>query len=155
MSDLVIIPLSLREANCFVKEHHRHHGPVAGCKFAIGCALDGLLIGIAIAGRPVSRKLGDGMTIEVTRLCTDGQPNACSRLYGAAMRVAREMGYTRAITYTQTDEPGTSLRASGWTMDGVTPGRSWNRPNRKRSPRSPPSDKYRWVKCLRSGRNQS
>ena len=155
MSNLVIIPLTLRKANYFVKEHHRHHGPVTGCKFAIGCSLNGELIGIAIAGRPVSRRLDDGMTIEVTRLCTDGQPNACSRLYGAAVRVAREMGYTRAITYTHSDEPGTSLRAAGWTMDGRIPGRSWNRPNRKRNLRSPPSDKCRWVKYLKNGRNQS
>lgn len=35
-------------------------------------------------------------------------------LYGAAWRAAKAMGYQRAITYTQADETGASLRAAGW-----------------------------------------
>lgn len=34
---LDICPISLAEANAFVEEHHRHHKPVVGHKFSIGC----------------------------------------------------------------------------------------------------------------------
>lgn len=48
-------PISLRDANEYVRKHHRHHKPVAGHKFSIGCEADGELVGVIIAGRPVSR----------------------------------------------------------------------------------------------------
>ena len=85
---LSLRPVSLAEANNFVKEHHRHHKPVRGHKFSLGCMDEEHLAGVAIVGRPVSRYLDDGMTLEVNRLCTDGTRNACSFLYGAAARVA-------------------------------------------------------------------
>ena len=47
---------------------------------------NGHLAGVAIVGRPVSRYLDNGLTLEVNRLCTDGTKNACSFLYGAAAR---------------------------------------------------------------------
>ena len=56
-------------------------------------------MGVAICGRPVARRLDDGYTLEVNRLCTDGTPNACSILYAAAYRAARAMGYNKVITY--------------------------------------------------------
>lgn len=90
-------PISLRDANEYVRKHHRHHKPVAGHKFSIGCEADGELVGVIIAGRPVSRYLDDGFTLEVTRLCTNGEKNACSFLYGAAARAAAAMGYKRII----------------------------------------------------------
>ena len=36
-------PISLRDANEYVRQHHRHHKPVAGHKFSIGCEADGEL----------------------------------------------------------------------------------------------------------------
>ena len=96
---LMLIPVSLAEANAFVAQHHRHHKPVTGHKFSIGCTADGQLVGVAIVGRPVSRYLDDGQTLEVNRLCTDGTKNACSMLYAAAWRAARAMGYRKMITY--------------------------------------------------------
>lgn len=88
-------PISLRDANEYVRKYHRHHKPVAGHKFSIGCEADGELVGVIIVGRPVSRYLDDGFTLEVTRLCTNGAKNACSFLYGAAARAAAAMGYKR------------------------------------------------------------
>ena len=79
-----------------------------------GTEADGRLAGVAIVGRPVSRYLDDGKTLEVNRLCTDGTKNACSFLYAAAARAARAMGYQRIITYTLDTEGGASLRAAGW-----------------------------------------
>ena len=69
---LTLIPISLSEANNFVATWHRHHKPVVGHKFSIGCEAGGRLVGVAIVGRPVSRYLDDGKTLEVNRLCTDG-----------------------------------------------------------------------------------
>lgn len=88
-----ICPITLREANAYVEQHHRHHKPVVGHKFSIGCSDGDKIVGVAIIGRPVARHLDDGWTLEVTRCCTDGTRNACSILYAAAWRAARAMGY--------------------------------------------------------------
>ena len=54
---LTVKPMSLADANGFVAEHHRHHKPVRGHKFSLGCMANGHLAGVAIVGRPVSRYL--------------------------------------------------------------------------------------------------
>ena len=94
---LTVKPMSLADANRFVAEHHRHHKPVRGHKFSLGCMANDRLAGVAIVGRPVSRYLDDGLTLEVNRLCTDGTKNACSFLYGAAARAAKVLGYHRLL----------------------------------------------------------
>lgn len=94
---LEICPVSLKEANAFVAENHRHHKPVTGHKFSIACADGEKIVGVAIVGRPVSRHLDDGWTLEVNRLCTDGTRNACSMLYAAAWRAVRAMGYRKLL----------------------------------------------------------
>lgn len=120
--------VSLREANQFVFQNHRHNREVRGWKFGVGLADDDRpLIGVAIAGRPVARALDDGSTIEVTRTCTDGTRNANSMLYGAIWRAARALGYRRGITYTQEGESGASLLACGWRpVEKLAPRPSWS-----------------------------
>src|SRR3546814_4986515 len=56
---LQLLPESLRCANAFVQEHHRHHRPVQGAKFALAVTLSGSdgICGVAIVGRPVARHL--------------------------------------------------------------------------------------------------
>lgn len=67
---LRIVPVSLKTANAYVAKWHRHHKPVTGHKFSIGCTnAQDELVGVAIVGRPVSRYLDDGQTLEVNRLC--------------------------------------------------------------------------------------
>jgi len=105
---LSIRHIELRDANAFVAEHHRHHKPVAGHRFSIACYDDDKLVGVAIVGRPVARQLDQVNTVEVLRLCTDGTKNACSKLYGACRKAAKELGYTDIITYIHEDEPGVS-----------------------------------------------
>ncbi len=126
------VPMTLEEANTFVAGHHRHHQPVAGHKFSIGAAKGEAVVGVCIVGRPVSRHRDDGMTLEVTRLCTDGTRNACSFLYGAAARACFALGYGRIGTYILASEPGTTLAAAGWRLIGEVPGRSWSVPSRPR-----------------------
>jgi len=87
------------------------------------CDDTGRLCGVAMVGRPVARRLDDGVTIEVNRTCTDGTPNANSALYAAAWRVAAAMGYRRIVTYTQEGETGASLTAAGWVKVRDIPAR--------------------------------
>jgi hypothetical protein len=122
-----IVPVTFRAACEFVKALHRHNKPPTGHKFSIGLQDDtGALVGVGMAGRPVARQFDDGRTLEVNRTCTDGTRNANSMLYGAVWRAAKAMGYHRAITYTQHDESGASLRAAGWVRVNELPARkSW------------------------------
>ena len=145
---LHLIPVTLREANSFVDRHHRHHKAVTGHKFSIGCSQDGQLVGVAIMGRPVSRYLDDGLTLEVNRLCTTGEKNACSMLYAAAARAAKAMGYRKIITYTLDTEPGTSLRAAGWLCAGPAGGVRWTGSRRPAADLCPPQKKLRYEKNL-------
>ena len=145
---LIAVPTTLKQASAFVGVQHRHHLPPQGGRVAIGVALadePDTLRGVAIIGRPVSRLLDDGWTAEVVRLATDGTPNACSFLYGAAWRCARAIGYTRLVTYILDSEPGTSLIASGWKLSEVaSKGGRWSRPSRVRSDTQPTGPKRRY-----------
>ena len=141
--------IGLDEANAFVRLHHRHHQPVIGHLFSIGAAFDGRIVGVAIIGRPVSRRRDDGVTAEVTRLCTDGTKNACSFLYGAAARAAFALGYKRIGTFISANEPGISLTAAGWRMIGETPGRSWSVPSRPRVDTYPLQKRLQFERALR------
>ena len=145
---LTLKPVSLKEANNFVSLHHRHHKPVRGHKYSLGCISNGQLVGVAITGRPVSRYLDDGLTLEVNRLCTNGTPNACSFLYGAAARVAKVMGYRKIITYILDTEDGTSFRAAGWTCMGLAGGKEWTGKRKPSEPIYPAQMKYRYEKRL-------
>ena len=111
---LEAVPLELRQANEFVASKHRHHDPVHRDKFRVGALRDGRLVGVVQVARPVARMLDDGKTVEVVRLCTDGSRDVCSFLYSKAARIAKEMGYSKIITYILENETGTSLKASGW-----------------------------------------
>lgn len=122
---LELVPITLKEANAFVEQHHRHHKPVTGHKFSIAASDGEKIVGVAIVGRPVARYLDDGWTLEVNRLCTDGTKNACSFLYSAAWRAARNMGYKKLITYILESENGASLKASGWKCVGQAGGLRW------------------------------
>lgn len=145
---LTIAPISLRDANDYVTAFHRHHKAVRGCKFCIAAIDDsGEIVGVAICGRPVSRYLDDGETLEINRLCTDGARNACSKLYGACSRIAKEMGYRKVITYILQSENGSSLKASNFTCEGEAGGKIWTG-KRCRDNGVPQELKTRWVKYL-------
>jgi hypothetical protein len=178
---LRIIPVTLETANDFVRRLHRHNKPVTGSKFCIGvsqgvqceyCAGKGQifemmtatretcpkcrgertqLVGVAIVGRPVAPRLDDGLTAEITRVCTDGTRNAASMLYGACRKASKAMGYDRIFTYTLPEEGGASLRAAGFKLDKDDAGgsaRMWhNRDGRKVEPVGNDliGGKWRWA----------
>lgn len=141
---LEVVPTTLKEAQLFVERHHRHHGRVAGHICSLAVAKAGEIVGVAIVGRPVARGNQDGWTAEVTRCCTDGTRNACSKLYAAAWRTVRALGYRKLITYTLASEGGSSLRAAGWRVVAEVKGRSWDTPSRPRVDKHPLQDKLRW-----------
>lgn len=141
---LELTPITLTEANEFVSDHHRNHGPVVGHKFSIAVSEGDTVRGVAIVGRPVARGLDDGWTLEVNRVATDGARNACSMLYGAAWRAAKAMGYRRLVTYTLPSEGGKSLVAAGWRLVGRTSGGNWNTKSRPRVDSDHQQGKLRW-----------
>ena len=126
------VPIERKECQEFINSLHRHHTASVSDKFRIGCEVNGKIVGVAQVGRPVSRALDDGRTLEVTRLCSDGTENACSFLYSRCARIAKEMGYEKIVTYILETENGASLKASGWHMEeaGVGGG-DWNKCSRR------------------------
>ena len=153
-----LVPISLREAQRFVSEHHRHNKPPRGWRFGVGLEASNELIGVAIAGRPVSRVLDQQKAIEVTRVCTTGERNANSKLYGAILRAATALGYGIAYTYTLLEESGASMRAVGFEIDcECSPRAGWSTKNSKRqriqtdlfgNQTRPTGAKTRWIKKL-------
>ena len=157
---LKIKPITLSQANSFILKHHRHHDKAVGQKYSISVYDGEKMVGVAIVGRPMSRRLDNGRTLEVTRLCTDGTYNACSILYSRCAKIAKEMGYEKIITYILKDEQGTSLKASGWHCeDNDCGGGNWSVPSRPRElveinlwgekQKYPIGKKQRWAKELK------
>lgn len=138
--------MTLKEANVFVEQNHRHYGPVVGHKLSIGLSDGKKIVGVVIVGCPVTRHLDDGWALEVNRLCTDGSHNACSMLYAAAWRAARAMGYKRVVTYILESENGASLRASGWKCVGQAGGIRWIGKRRPKVDLYPAQMKIRFEK---------
>lgn len=124
---LDVVPVTLPVANAAVTRWHRHHAPIPGgfAWFCIGAVSNGRIVGVAICGRPTNRNNDNRQTVEVLRLATDGTINACSALLGASARAAQAIGAHRIITYTLTEESGTSLRGAGWTCECADTGKSW------------------------------
>ena len=143
---LELSPLKRNEAQEFVRLHHRHHKPPVGDIYRIGLVRGEEVVGCIMVGRPVSRHLDDGTTVEVTRCCViDGVKNGCSKLYGAAWRAAKALGYRRMITYTLPEEGGASLWAAGWkVVHQTTDERGWSCPTRPRVDTHPLQAKFRW-----------
>ncbi len=157
---LKVVPLHLREANALVDKLHRHHSPLRVAKFSIGVALGDKLIGAAICMRPACRSLDDGRTLEVARVAvespidkTDPRRNACSFLYGACARIAREMGFHKIQSYLLNSEPGESVRGAGWVLEkigcgGSKQGERKGRPNGHTITPVTLMKKQRWGKIL-------
>lgn len=125
-------PTTIKKANEFVKINHRHHRPTTrnSGKWAIS-VVDNLtdeVVGVAIAGNPVSATYMDGYTLEITRLCVsdDSPKGTCSFLLAKCSKIWKQMGGTKIITYTLEKETGASLRGAGWNKMGeVKPHNNW------------------------------
>ena len=146
---LEVLPLTLAQANAAVEAMHRHPKPVVSHRFSLGLFLEGELVGACIVGRPVARRVDPYQVAEVTRLVTDGTKNGCSKLYGAAARACKAMGFAKIQTFILSSEPGTSLRAAGWDLDGHSNGKSgWHSRKGRRSDQ-PTCQKTRYSKTFK------
>ncbi len=121
-------PISFKEACAYIKAHHRYLKPPVGWKFGVAVNDGEKVVGVAVASRPVSRMLDDGLTLEITRMATDGSANAITILAGAIRRAAAALGYRRVVTYAMgCENRGESLRAAGFICHGKAGGGSWSR----------------------------
>ena len=151
LSQYRTFPITFQEAAEYVNNHHRHNIAPQGHKFSIAvCSADGYTVGVLIASEPKARHLQDGRTLEINRCCTDFRyHNVCSTLLSKAIRIGKEMGYQRFISYTLESEQGASLKAVGFHVDGITKGRmtGWDAPSRHRNlaDKYPTENKKRWL----------
>lgn len=146
-----VVPLELAEANALIARWHRHHQPAVGHRFSLGVSDEGgILHGAAVVGRPVARLAGEPRRVlEVTRLVSDGTPNACSMMYAACARAGLGMGYERIQTYILDTELGITLRAAGWVDEGPAGGGQWKHTDGKpRRTDQPTTMKRRWARVL-------
>lgn len=151
ITELHVTPISLREAQLYIEANHRHCGPPKFHKFSLSLTVPGENepVGVAVASTPKARALADGKTLEINRVCCNSHyGNAYSKLYAHAIRAGREMGYCRFISYTLPSESGSSLKAAGFRMDGLTTDSKtgWNSLSRPRdTTRYPFGRKVRWI----------
>lgn len=120
-------PVTQLEARQFIAKHHRHSRAPMRVICAVGVEEEGKLVGVGTLERPKATKLCDGFTAEASRVCTLGERNACSMLYGALCRAAGALGYKRVISYTLASESGASLRATGFKEIALVKPESWDR----------------------------
>jgi hypothetical protein len=83
-----IVPLSIKEAETFLRKHGRHYKTSATPVCAIGVK-NAVLHGAAIFG---CHKNGDA---ELSHIYCDGVSTGYTLLYGASWRVLKAMGYTK------------------------------------------------------------
>lgn len=108
----------------------------------------GNIVGVGIAGRPVSRMLDDGWTLEVLRVAVmDKIQNGSSMIYGRIIKIGRWMGYRYIITYTLNKESQITMKALGAVLESevrVNP-TGWDRKSRPRKNQDVYFEpKYRW-----------
>lgn len=145
-----VVPCTVKAAVRWVATTHRHLPDLQGGLFAAAIADDAGWHGVAVAGNPPRVWQGTGRFV-ISRVATDGIGNGCSMLYGAICRAAKALGYSEAWTYTLPEEPGTSLRAAGFTDMGLTDGGEWGRAKRPRNKAVRPEPKRRWRRQLVGG----
>lgn len=141
---LVLRPWTVKQGKPFVERIHRRLPKVQGALWAVAVRVDdGDVVGCALVGHAARLT---PTTLAVLRVAViEGHRNACSMLYGACSRMARAAGADNLVTYTHTDEPGTSLRAAGWVYGGLTDGGEHGRKLRPRRLAVDASPKHRWF----------
>ena len=143
---LELVPLSFREACEAVERLHRHSTKPTMHLFSIGAMQNGALVGAVIVMRPAARHYNGQRIAEVSRLVTDGSPHVASKLYAASARAVAAMGYRSIQTYTLDSEPGTSLKAAGWSLADKVECTNWGRTSQRGQNKVFNEPRNRWVK---------
>ena len=149
---LTCVPLTLKDANKFVNQYHRHNKDCRGHRFSIGAIYKDELVGVAIIGRPIARKIDQKVIAEVLRNCVkpDAPKGTCSFLYAKAIQAWQVLGGKKIITYTLETEKGSSLKAVSFKDVSKTPVFKYGWTNRKNRilPETQKVRKVRWEKEL-------
>ena len=116
---IIAVPMKFKNAAAFIADNHRHNKAPAGAMYCVGAAHEDRVVGVAMVGRPVSRHLDDGKTLEVVRCCVlaDAPKGTCSFLYARCRKAVQALGWGKLLTYTLQSESGASLRGAGWVID--------------------------------------
>lgn len=146
MSALRLRPWTVKQALPFVRQVHRRLPRVQGAMWAVSVRTGSSVVGCALVGNPARVWMEDNATLCVLRVAVfEGQENACSMLYAACSRAAKAMGAENLVTYTEADQHGASLKASGWVDLGMTDGGEYDRPSRQRRLALNNQPKRRWA----------
>lgn len=148
-------PITVKSAQRWVRETHRHLPSVQGGLFATSVWDGDGMVAAGIAGNPPRVWQGTGRIV-ISRVAAipDLEPvghhaaPACTMIYGSLCRAAKALGYREIWTYTLPHEDGASLRAAGFRYMGETKGEEWDRPSRSRAPAVSPTKKGRWMRQL-------
>jgi hypothetical protein len=86
-----VVPLTLKKANSFVDNYHKHNKKVVGCKFCIGVEVNNTLEAVAIVGRPVARRLEEenGASLKASGYKVTGETQAFKKGTGWTTREGR------------------------------------------------------------------
>jgi len=104
------------------------------------------IVGAIQCKNPVARNMDDGQTLEISRVATDGTPDACTWLMGQARRWAKRDGrFSRIISYTLEHEGGASLRAANFKQVAQVRARA----PRRQGSAAPAGKKVRWEMFLK------
>jgi hypothetical protein len=126
---LSLKPITFKDACIFVNENHLHLKAPQGYKFAISAAIDDDIVCVIMIGRPLNRNLDDGSTLEILRLAGKFINNSSSFLVAAGLKVCKNLGYKRLITYIRADEKGHVYKMMGFAAAPKTIGRIWHKNN--------------------------
>jgi hypothetical protein len=98
-----------------------------GHRFSLGVKHGDDPVGAAIVSRPVARQYDASTVAVVTSLVTDGTPHVASMLYAGVARACKALGFLCVQTYILSWEPGTSLRAAGWSFADTVTDSNWGK----------------------------
>jgi hypothetical protein len=148
---MAVQPVPVKHALPWNVVYHRRLKECQGAMWA-AALLDGArVVGVILVGRPNARRLQDGWTFQVLRCAVEpGHDNGCSMLYAAASRGVRGWGARNLLTYTDEDQHGSSLHASGWIREEANwepilfGGGQADRPSRPRKERENSMRRHRW-----------
>jgi hypothetical protein len=125
--DRGICPIAFHDARKFIQAHHAYLAAPRGCLFCIAAYDHGDIVAVAIVNRPVNPSMDDGVTAEISRLCTHDAPaNTATALLRRVLRACRAIGYHRLISYVDAERDGGSFKAASYSVTAVTKRRQWH-----------------------------
>lgn len=128
--DRGICPITFHDARKFIQTHHSYLAAPRGCLFCVAAFVANDIVAVAIVNRPINPTMDDGVTAEISRLCTHDAPrNTATALIRRVLQATRAIGYHRLITYVDGNRDGATWKAANFTVTAVTSRRQWHGTN--------------------------